>query len=275
MSFTWGENNPQIVHRPFGPGDYLRIVRRGLALAGVVFGCLLILLCVRIVERPLFGVARPWTPKITQFVCRATFQILGIKHRVEGRPMSQPGAMVANHSSWLDIFALNAPASIYFVAKSEVAHWPGIGWLAKATGTVFVERNRHRAADQKRVFEDRLRAGHQLMFFPEGTSTDGRRVLPFKSTLFAAFYADGLPIDLAVQPVTLRYQAPAGEDHRYYGWWGNLGFAAHLIRVLSTPQPGQVTVIYSPPVALRDTTSRKELAQDLQATVTKNLGLTA
>ena len=98
-----------------------------------------------------------------------------------------PSTVVANHASWLDIFALNAPQRIYFVSKDEVRDWPGIGWLARATGTVFIARKSREAGVQARLFETRMAAGHRLLFFPEGTSTDGRRVLPFKTTLFAAF----------------------------------------------------------------------------------------
>ena len=67
--------------------------------------------------------------------------------------MTAPGAIVANHSSWLDIFALNAAQRVYFVAKSEVAGWPGIGWLARATGTVFIARKGTEAKKQQEIFE--------------------------------------------------------------------------------------------------------------------------
>ncbi len=122
--------------------------------------------------------------------------------------MHEKGAVVANHSSWLDIFTLNASQRIYFVAKSEVSGWPGIGWLARATGTVFITRKGTEAKRQQDLFEARLRAGHQLLFFPEGTSTDALRVLPFKPTLFQAFFTHGLDRVLFIQPVTVVYHAP-------------------------------------------------------------------
>ena len=118
--------------------------------------------------------------------------ILGIRLQVTGRPMAERGAVVANHASWLDIFVLNAVSRVYFVSKAEVAGWAGIGWLARATGTVFIARKGTEAKEQQALFEARLRAGHRLLFFPEGTSTDSLRVLPFKSTLFAAFYTHGM-----------------------------------------------------------------------------------
>ncbi len=148
--------------------DWLRILWRGGLVGGLVYAGLAVLLVVRLVERPLFGMARPWTPQITRVVCRGAIWLLGLGYSVTGRPMRQRGAIVANHSSWLDIFVLNACQSIYFVAKSEVEHWAAIGWLARATGTVFIARKSREAKAQQAVFEERLRAGHKLLFFPGG-----------------------------------------------------------------------------------------------------------
>jgi 1-acyl-sn-glycerol-3-phosphate acyltransferase len=169
-------------------------------------------------------------------------------------------AVVCNHGSWLDIFSLNAAKRIYFVSKSEVARWPGIGWLARATGTVFIERNRARAVEQTKVFEDRLLAGHKLLFFPEGTSTDGLQVLPFKTTLFQAFFAQNLRDEIAVQPVSVVYTAPAGLDSRFYGWWGDMSFGAHLLTTLAPARQGAVRVIYHTPLNVAAFENRKALA---------------
>ena len=244
----------------FGPGDWLRILWRGGVLGGLTYFCLCLLLVLRAVERPLFGMARPWSPGITQFVCRSAFVILGIGYCVRGQPMEQRGAIVSNHSSWLDIFALNAAQRIYFVAKAEVESWAAIGWLARATGTVFIARKGTEAKAQQGVFEERLRAGHRLLFFPEGTSTDALRVLPFKSTLFAAFYTHGLDHIMHIQPVTVVYHAPVGQDPRYYGWWGEMEFAGHLLRVLATRRQGRVEVIFHPEVPVDGFADRKQLA---------------
>ena len=243
------------------------VVLRGLSLGVVTFQCLILLLLVPLIERPLFEVQRPLTPYITQFVCRTAFVILGMRHVTIGERMQERGAVVSNHASWLDIFALNARKRIYFVAKAEVAGWAGIGWLARATGTVFIRRDPRDAALQKVIFEERLLAGHKLLFFPEGTSTDGMRVLPFKPTLFAAFFTDELRDLLYVQPVTLVYQAPSGVDARLYGWWGDMDFASHLLETLATPRQGSVTVIYHAPVKVNQFGSRKALAQHVEAIV--------
>jgi 1-acyl-sn-glycerol-3-phosphate acyltransferase len=185
--------------------------------------------------------------------------------------MTGGGAVVANHASWLDIFALNARKRIYFVAKSEVAGWPGIGWLARATGTLFIKRARGEAHDQVALFKERLAYGHRLLFFPEGTSTDGMQVLPFKSTLFAAFFDQELHDKIAIQPVTVNYRAPEGADPRFYGWWGDMEFGAHLLSILAMRQQGVVTVVYHPPVQLADFADRKQLAKTLEETVRSGL----
>lgn len=272
MNTAWqDEIEPHSFH-PSGL-DYFRIALRGLPLAILVFGGLLILVIVRLIERPICGVNRPVTPHITQVVCRLSFVVLGIPFATIGRPMREKGAVVANHAGWLDIFALNARKRVYFVSKSEVANWPGIGWLARATGTVFINRDRREATAQIEVFRDRLTAGHKLLFFPEGTSSDGRRILPFKSTLFAAFFTPKLRDFMWVQPVTLRYFAPDNEDSRFYGWWGDMDFAPHLVQTLAARRQGRVEVVYHDPVKVSEFASRKELAVYCETKVREGLGV--
>ncbi len=266
MSDTWHSGDTP---DPFHPslGDWPRILMRALPLVVLITLCLLLMLLLRLIERPLCGLRRPVTPYLTRFVCRNAFRILGMGFSTKGRVMHEAGAVVANHSSWLDIFSLNARQRIYFVSKAEVAGWPGIGWLARATGTLFIERDRKQARAQTEQFQARLQAGHKLLFFPEGTSSDGLRVLPFKTTLFASFFADGLRDHLHVQPVTVIYHAPDGQSPRFYGWWGDMEFGEHLLKTLAAPRQGRVEVIYHPPVRVRDFDGRKSLAAHCDAVV--------
>lgn len=256
-----------LVLPPFGAAGWFRVAMRGAAMGVVIYAGLLLLLLLRLIERPLFGASRPWTPSITQGVCKLVFPILGLTLTTHGTAMQGKGAVVANHSSWLDIFALNAVQRGYFVAKSEVEHWAAIGWLARATGTVFVARKGTEAKRQQALFEARLRAGHRLMFFPEGTSTDAIRVLPFKSTLFAAFFTHGLDHILDIQPVSVIYHAPKGQDARFYGWWGEMDFAPHLLQVLAAPHQGRVEVIFHAPVSVDAFAGRKDLAAYCEAVI--------
>ncbi|MCA8879809.1 MAG: 1-acyl-sn-glycerol-3-phosphate acyltransferase [Rhodobacteraceae bacterium] len=266
MSTTWrGEEEPDHP-RPKGVA-WVRVAVKGGLLGLLTFGCLGLLLLVRLIEAPLFGLRRPVTPFITQFVCRNAFRILGMRFESDGEPMRSHGAVVANHSSWLDIFSLNARKRIYYVAKAEVAGWAGIGWLARATGTVFINRDPKEAAEQRALFIRRLAAGHKLLFFPEGTSTDGQRVLSFKPTLFAAFFDAELRDTIWVQPVSVTYYAPLGEEPRFYSWWGGMDFAPHLLKVLAAPRQGRVRVVYHPPLRVADYAGRKQLAAEAEVSV--------
>lgn len=267
MTQTWRPEDDEGTKIVIAPLGYARAVLRAVPLAMLVFGGLLVLLALRLIERPIYGMHRPLTPYITQFVCRNAFRILGMGFSTRGTRMTQPGAVVANHSSWLDIFSLNAAQRIYFVSKSEVAKWPGIGWLARATGTVFIERNPRKAKEQAELFEARLKAGHRLLFFPEGTSTDSLRILPFKSTLFAAFFTKDMRPLLWVQPVTVNYSAPNGADARFYGWWGDMDFAPHLLKTLAARRNGSVEVVYHPPLQVSGAESRKALAKACEEAV--------
>lgn len=249
------------------PLGWFRVLWRGVLLGALTYGGLVVLLLVRLIEWPVFGQARPVTPHITKAVCRGALHILRLPLTLHGQPMTRPGAIVANHSSWLDIFVLNAAQTVYFVAKSEVAGWPGIGWLARATGTIFIARKGTEAKKQQDIFTTRLQAGHRLLFFPEGTSTDAIRVLPFKSTLFQAFFSPALERTMHIQPVTVIFHAPEGADPRHYGWWGDMDFASHLLKTLATPRQGRVELIFHPEVPVDAFENRKQLSQHCERVI--------
>lgn len=255
-----------------GPAGWLLFALRIPLLAFLCYGGLLVLLILRAVEAPVFAPRRPVTPLITRLVCRGALVILGLRYHVRGAPMQARGAVVANHSTWLDIFALNACQSVYFVSKSEVARWAGIGWLARATGTVFIARDPKEAKAQQAEFEARIRAGHKLLFFPEGTSTDGRGVLPFKPTLFAAFFTHGLEHVMQIQPVTVIYRAPAARSPRFYGWWGDMDFLPHFLIVAAQWPQGSVAVVFHEPVAVDAFADRKALARHCETAIRAELG---
>lgn len=260
MNGTWTrEDEPDPVR--IGPLGWIRAILRGSLMISVLLLGLALLLLVRLIERPIWGLKRPITPYITQLVCRISLFIMGLRLIIYGDRMQQNGAIVANHASWIDIFTINAAKRIYFVAKSEVAGWPLIGWLSRATGTVFIARRTQDAKIHRDVFEKRLQAGHQLMFFPEGTSTDGLQVLSFKPTLFEAFFAQNLRENLYIQPVTVKYSAPDGQKPRFYGWWGDMALGPHLLKSLAQRKHGLAQIIYHTPVAVADFAGRKELAK--------------
>lgn len=263
---TWHSTDPLPVIPP-PRGARLRVLRRAAALIALLLAGLAVHLPLRLVERVRHGAHRPWTPAITQTVCRLALRLIGLRLHIAGTPMTARGAVVANHASWLDIFVLNAGQQVTFVSKSEVASWPGIGLLARVTGTLFITRDPRAARSQADLFAARLLAGQRLLLFPEGTSTDGRRVLPFKTTLFAAFMAEDMRHDLAIQPVSVIYTAPHGADARFYGWWGDMAFGPHLAQVLAAPRQGSVRVIYHAPLRVDAYPNRKSLAAALEQAV--------
>lgn len=262
MSTWYSDRPPPVID--IGAVGMLRAIGRGFILALLVFACFFVLLVLRLIERPLFGQRRPVTPWITVMVCRGACLVIGLRRRVIGTPMRAAGAMVANHASWLDIFTLNACAPLYFVSKSDVRNWPAIGWLARGTGTVFISRDRRDAKRQEALLSERLASGHRLLFFPEGTSSDGRRVLPFKSTLFSALT---LGADLHIQPVSVVYEVPDSLDPRTYGWWGDMTFGDHLFAIMSLPRRGSVTIEFHSSVAVDGTGGRKALAATTERAV--------
>jgi len=201
-----------------------------------------------------FGAARFWA--------RAGLWLMGLRHEVEGEAIGQ-GAMMANHGSWIDIFALRAVRLIYFVSKAEVADWPGVGFITRVTGTVFIERRRAEAKRQEAVLRERIAARQVLCIFPEGTSTDGQRVLPFKSSLFSAFFDDSHGVDVWVQPVSIRYVVGEGTGlpANFYGWWGDMGFEAHIWDVLCRSRRGRARVRFHEAVRPADFPDRKALAE--------------
>ena len=203
-------------------------------------------------------------PMIFHRVC---LKIFDIRVTVIGQQsVDKPTLFVSNHVSYLDIEALGALIAGSFVAKSEVEGWPLFGWLAKLQETVFINRKAKREiAKQGESLADRLLAGDSLILFPEGTSSDGNRVLPFKTALFAVASQriDGRP--LTVQPVSLTPVAldgiPLGRQLRpLYAWYGDMDLGPHLWQIAKL---GGITVIveFHPPVNVEEAGSRKALAE--------------
>ena len=271
MSVTW-RGAPEPPPRPLAGWDRARIAARLALLAPTMGAALAAFGLVRLVERPLHGARRPWSPSVRQRASRALLAVVGLRWHAEGRPLAGQGALVANHASWLDILVLNAGAPVAFVSKAEVRGWPFLGWLASVAGTVFITRRRGDAAAQQALLRARLAAGDTLAFFPEGTSTDGRRVLAFKSTLFETFLGPGLD-GARIQPVTVAYAAPEGERPDFYAWWGGMALGPHLMRVLAAPRRGSVEILHHPPIAVGEHPDRKALARRCEAAVRE--GLTA
>ncbi|MBL4807421.1 MAG: 1-acyl-sn-glycerol-3-phosphate acyltransferase [Rhodobacteraceae bacterium] len=199
--------------------------------------------------------------KITRLWGRIGRMCCGLTLEIQGKEMKHGGAIVANHSSWMDIFTMHNAAHIHFVSKSEVAKWPGIGFMARVSGTIFIVRKPTEAKRQQIAMAERIFAGDKLCFFPEGTSSDGLRVLPFKSSLFSVFYTEELRDNVWVQPVSVSYIAPKNRPRSFYGWWGDMEFFAHAKVIFGLSKGGRVVVTFHPPLKAANFENRKQLSE--------------
>ena len=205
-----------------------------------------------------------WTHALPVFYHRWCCRILGFRVRSVGNPTAErPVLFVANHVSYTDITILGSVIAGSFIAKAEVADWPFFGWLAKLQRSVFVDRRVRSTATQRDAITDRLSAGEALILFPEGTSGDGNRVLPFKSALFSAAQRNDIP-PVIVQPVSLAYTRldgmPIGRLYRpFFAWYGAVDLAPHLWSMVSLGMV-EVVVEFHPPTFLSHCGSRKALA---------------
>lgn len=265
MTMSWNETRRNDLP-PMSLRSWIRLAWRAPLAILLTGGCLAAYLSLRALARVWPG-ARGLDMGALQVWGQGVLWLLGIRFMRRGQPMTEPGAIVANHASWLDIVTLLAGAPVAFVAKSDVSGWPVIGLIGRAVGTVFIDRRATEARRQGEILRDRLRRGDRLGIFPEGTSTDGLRVLGFKSSLFSAFFSDGLNGQVWVQPVTIRYRAHLDLPADVYGWWGDMDFAGHLRDVLAFSHGGVVQVIYHPALRASDFAGRKALAQTAEASV--------
>jgi len=252
---------PELIAPDLNFRAYVRAIIRLVLLVSLLVLGSAIYLIIRMFEWPLVGKNRPVSGYITKLVCKGSLLVIGLRLFVSGVPMNKKGAIVSNHISWLDIFVLNSQARMYFVAKSEVSGWPIIGWLAKLTGTIFIRRNKLYAKSQIKLFEDCLIEGQRVLFFPEGTSSDGLRVLPFKSTLFESFFGKSVKDLTFVQPASISYFAPHSKDARFYAWFGEMSFAKHFFWVLSAKNRGHIKLKFYPALKVNKFNNRKQLTE--------------
>jgi lyso-ornithine lipid O-acyltransferase len=212
------------------------------------------------------------TLQLKMFFYRCLLKLIGFQVRTHGAMNnSAPVFYVANHISYLDIPVLGALLPASFVAKSEVASWPVFGFMARLFDTVFIERRQARAAKQRDTLGEHMAARHNLILFPEGTSTDGQRVLPFKSSLFGAIENAARDIDVSVQPVSVSCTAidglPVTQNLRHvYGWYGDLSLIPHLWLAFKCGR-FTIDVIFHPPIHAKDMPNRKDLAAACQKAV--------
>jgi len=190
---------------------------------------------------------------------------LGLRVRVIGTPAAAPGlpvVFVGNHSSWMDIPALGSVLTACFIAKGEVGQWPVVSVIARLGRTLFVSRKAATAAKENADLLARLRAGDSLVLFPEGTTSDGTRVMPFRSAFLAVAETD---VPHVIQPFSIIYDEldylPARrEDRALFAWFGDMDLASHFSRI-ARHRGLRATIHLHPPISREAGLNRKALAQ--------------
>ena len=191
-------------------------------------------------------------------------KLLNIKIKLIGKiNTDKPGLLISNHASWIDISILSSLTNISFIAKSEVAKWPLFGFLARMQDTLFVERRSIKAAVQKEDIRNILLKGKRLVLFPEGTSSDGNRVLKFKSSLFSV--AENNSENYLVQAVTICYKGINGlpmsrSERPYIAWWGDMNLMHHLWNILTFNRVDILVIAHQPIENISDRKILSELA---------------
>jgi lyso-ornithine lipid O-acyltransferase len=237
-----------------------RVIGRSIWLAGEITLALLDFVINVIFQHkvPLTRARAQWL----QQACRRTLRVLDVKIATQGS-IPLKGLLVCNHLSYLDILVISTITPAVFISKSEVKRWPVFGWFAQLSGTLFVKRTRR--ADVARLNQEVayvLEAGGLVVLFPEGTSSDGRNVLPFKSSLLE-------PVTRLNHPVTvgcINYSLPDGNVHEDVCYWGEMTLAPHLFNLLSKDG---VKAHVSFTRLEKNLHSRKELARHLHSRVVR------
>jgi len=209
---------------------------------------------------------------------RLACRVMGVVVDVRGAMHGGQTVWIANHLSYLDILAIGSVARCSFVAKDDVRGWPVFGRLARLQDTVFISRTSRRAADVGLALSAALANGRNLVAFPEGTTSDGSAVLPFKSSLFEIFVADARA-GLTLQPLTVSIESIGGHgvdaaNRDLYAYHGDASLGPHLLRFLGT-KGAKVRLTFHPPLSDRTITTRKTLAHAAHAVVANGLAALA
>ena len=225
--------------------------------------------------------ARRWSRR---FWSRFTCWLLGIRVSVSARGAAPftacPTLFVANHVSYLDAVIVGSHVDALFTAKSEVDGWPFFGFIARLTGTLFLKRHWRQARVQRDLIAAGMRRGESYVLFPEGTSSNGLGVKPFKTSLLSVAEPWIVDRPVAAQGLTIAYRrltGSSGASGAYgpancdlYAWYGDMTFAPHLWEVAKLPGL-EVELLFQEPVFSWSVASRKPLTRAIRAEVVSTL----
>lgn len=219
-----------------------------------------------LIGRP-FGLTRERVQDLTRWWHARLCRLLALRVEVTG-DLAPAAMLVANHVSWLDVPVVGARGRIGFLSKAEVRGWPLVGWMARASGTLFIARGANETNELIQRIGERVRSGAAVVVFPEGTTTDGCRVERFHPRLFAAAQIPGVK----VQPVAIGYGAKVAPDP-IAPFIGADSLLPHLLRLIRHPGV-RVRLHLLPPIDGGDL-SRRQLAEQCRAAIAGALGVDA
>ena len=242
---------------PLSVAGWLRLTMRVLALMALI----LVFVPLHYLYR-LVAYGSPFPMLFLRYAAR----VCGAKVEVIGTHLRRDVFYVANHLSWVDILALAGASGTAFVAKAELAEAPVVGWLASLNRTVFVKReHRMGVAEQINALKEALVDNWSVTVFPEGTTTDGQSLLPFKTSMLSVL--EPPPPGVLVQPVILDY-GPVAE---WIGWIGEEGGLNNAKRVLSRKGSFPLRVHFLEPFSPEDFRGRKAISLESRRRIEEGL----
>ncbi len=199
----------------------------------------------------LFRLRSPWPKTFLYLSARAA----GARVTVRGNAVRRDVLYIANHVSWLDILALSGHSGCAFVAKADMIDWPVLGWMASLNNSVYVARdNRLDVGAQKLAIQTALLTGQPIALFPEGTTANGKELLPFRSSLLATVAPP--PSGITIQPVAIDYGAIASD----IAWTEDESVGVNALRIMGRKGRLDVTLHFLKPLDHADFSDRKAMA---------------
>lgn len=267
--YTWEKENVDEIP-PIGFFHVLKGLLRLLVFLPLTIFLVLIFLIFKAILKPLnlnypvFLIRKSWSVLI--------LRLFGLKLKVIGKQSYNSTIFVSNHISWTDILVIQSVLDIIFVAKSDVKKMPGLGFLASIANTVFIDRNPQKISKDSLILKKKIEKGELICFFPEGTSTDGLRVLKFKSGFFQLLF-DGIynqnKYIKKVQPLSIYYKVHNKNLSKdFYGWWGSMSIISHITKILCLSS-GSVELKFHDSLNSEEFNDRKEIALAAENTIAK------
>ena len=267
--YTWEKENVDEIP-PIGFFHILKGLLRLLVFLPLTIFLVIIFLIFKAILKPLnlnypvFLIRKSWSVLI--------LRLFGLKLKVIGKQSYNSTIFVSNHISWTDILVIQSVLDIIFVAKSDVKKMPGLGFLAGIANTVFIDRNPQKISKDSLILKKKIEKGELICFFPEGTSTDGLRVLKFKSGFFQLLF-DGIynqnTYIKKVQPLSIYYKVHNKNLSKdFYGWWGSMSIISHITKILCLSS-GSVELKFHDSLNSEEFNDRKEIALAAENTIAK------